>query len=171
MSDVEKLHVTQNVQHLTELLEAAKEKLKEQDELLTKLTTPPLTYGTALKIGNTITLTNPKATIKKLTKKGTDVMVREDSQFATQREYGVGKMLGENPDNYGWFDVKFKDKDKSLRYRVGISDCDDGACDLELANKEAEVIETLTVLTKEGFIEVVKPLEKVVEANFIQRSR
>ena len=162
MNDIEKLYTAQEVQHLSELLEAAKEKLQEQDELLQKLTTPPLTYGVSVKTGNTVTLTNPKTTIKKLTKKGAEVIVREDSDFADQREYGIGKVQGPSEDTYGWFDVKFKSTNKIHRYRVGISDCDDGACDLELAVKEVEQIDTLTVLTKEGFIEVVKPLEKEV---------
>ena len=139
---------------LREALQAAKQKLVEQDELLSQLTSHPLPYAVVVKVGAAKAgLTGPEAF-----KIGSRVRIRRDSEFAYQNK-SVGIIKG-TAANYGWVTVKFE-SGSANDYRIGLADVDNGLCDLELVDSGGNV--EIAVISYEGkHFEVLLPEDKKV---------
>ena len=143
------------VQNLRKVLTVAKDKLKEQDDLLQRLTTEPLPYAVVVSVTGTATAQGPRAfTI------GARVRIRRDSEYSHQNS-GEGVIIEDVPEHKAWRRVRFDDGYKN-NYRIGMTDSDDhqtrnGECDLEL------VFSTAVVVLYEGKqLEVLPPEHKQV---------
>ena len=124
----------QNNTRLQEVLEFAKSKLAEQDELLQQLMQPALTYATVVAMnGDPVKARKAPPTPEELRKPGTRVRIRRDSRWADQ-EYGPGTVRKDA--DHGTVYIDFDSGGhRDFWYRIGLPDVDGGTCDLELADE------------------------------------
>jgi proteasome-associated ATPase len=165
---------SRDVEKLQEALVKAKEVILEQQDMLNRLTAPPLVYAIVIAVNaNPVHVPTPK----ELSKPGTRVRIRKDSTYYGQ-DAGVGEVKGPDKDNKGWVIVNFK-SGVARSYRVGapyIATHDgrvimengspklftDGLCDLEL-DKPVVLPSTVTVLSEGKTMEVLIPKDKTLE--------
>ncbi len=112
------------LESLQQALVRAKEALTKQGEIINRLTSRPFAYATVVQVGSV----SPHTL---LTKKGAQVRIRPDSQYAGDTDE-IGTVVNPKHD-HGWVKVKFPTYGAEA-YRVGLADVDEGACDLELAD-------------------------------------
>lgn len=143
--------IEEKVLKLRQALEQAQTMLLEQKAKIEQLTSPPFVYATVVAVNNKQAFHN-----EELSKNGTRVRIRSDSQFANQHS-GIGTVKGLH--SYGWVDVKFDDG-WSNAYRIGLKDVDGGACDLEFA--ELKLYSTVVIAIEGKLIEVLLPKDREI---------
>lgn len=136
----------EQVVEIRRALEAAREKLVNQKEILDKLTSYPLTYAMVVAINGRV------SGASSFEKPGVEVRIRRDSEFANQNE-GIGTIRRASSD-YGWMIVDFEDG-YSNQYRIGFKDVDGGICDLEFADVKTDGAATIAI--DGNFFEVFLP--------------
>lgn len=139
------------IKRLQLALVEAQDKILKQDALLGELTLPPLLYATVVAVGEYGGLLR-----KLLLTDGTQVKIREDSPcYGDSAMAGVGVVQG-GTSKKGFVEVRFQGG--YGHYRIGLSDVDEGACDLELAEKsKLEYVDTATVSMAGKLVEVYIP--------------
>lgn len=151
-------NVLKQVEELKVALEKAKEKLIEQNELLEQLTKTPNAFGTVVCLNKGIaTKEVKKETPEILSKMGTKVKIRKDSEFYYQARDLVGEIKEQSLGNPECVYVLFSNGYENT-YRTGAHAT--GICDLELAEKSFE--KTATIACDRGLLHVNLPLKKEV---------